>query len=310
MRSKIKIILFLMAFGALTFSNAQEKTSEFEVLGNCNGCKKRIEKAVNAIDGVASANWNKDTKIIQMTYDSDKTSLEDISKAINGVGHDTKFGKASNSAYDALPGCCQYEREGTENTEASTAKTVASFNFEVSGNCGMCKKRIEKAAKAVSGVTNATWDKESKVINIDVSDATITKKQVSKAIAAVGHDTEFNKADVTVYNDLPGCCQYDRGDVSQVVASNAVASYSFSVSGKCGMCKKRIEKAAKSVAGVTSAVWDKESKIVTIDVSDASTTETMVSDAIIAVGHDTKFSKAKLETYENLPGCCHYNRVQ
>tara|TARA_R110000868_G_scaffold212443_3_gene462367 strand:- start:378 stop:977 length:600 start_codon:yes stop_codon:yes gene_type:complete len=182
--------------------------------------------------------------------------------------------------------------------------------FKVMGNCNGCKKRIEKTALTVDGVSSVNWDKETKMIQVSMAEQ-VSIVDVATAIEAIGHDTEFNKADVTVYNDLPGCCQYDRGDdASEVAASNAVASFSFSVSGKCGMCKKRIEKAAKSVAGVTSAVWGKESKIITIGVSDASTTEAMVSDAIIAVGHDTKFSKAKLETYENLPGCCHYDRVQ
>lgn len=203
-------MLLVLAIGATTLVNAQEKTSEFEVLGNCNGCKKRIEKAANSIDGVASANWNKDTKMIQLTYDSDMASLEDVSKAINNVGHDTKFGKASDSAYEDLPGCCQYDREGEESMEASTAKTVASFNFQVSGNCGMCKKRIEKAATAVPGVASAIWDKENKIIDIEISDDSATKEQVSKAIAAAGHDTEFDKAEASEYDDLPGCCQYDR----------------------------------------------------------------------------------------------------
>ncbi|WP_445737185.1 heavy-metal-associated domain-containing protein [Mariniflexile sp.] len=313
MRIKVKIMLFLMAFAAVTLSNAQEKTSEFEVLGNCNACKKRIEKAVNAIDGVASANWNKDTKIIQLTYDSGKTSLEDISKAINGVGHDTKFGKASDSTYDALPGCCQYDRAGTENMEASTANTAASFNFNVSGNCGMCKKRIEKAAKTVPGVTNATWDKETKIINVEVSNASSTTKQmVSKAIAEVGHDTELDKAETAVYDGLPGCCKYDREVTKNLEASTAktVASFNFKVYGKCGMCKKRIEKAAKAVPGVTNAIWDKESKVVAIEVSDASTTKDNVSKAIAAVGHDTEFNKAETADYDSLPGCCKYDRIQ
>ncbi|SNZ01347.1 heavy-metal-associated domain-containing protein [Flagellimonas pacifica] len=203
-------MLLVLAFGAVTFVNAQEKSSEFEVLGNCNGCKKRIEKAANAVAGVSKATWNKDTKIIDVAYNSDETSLEDISKAINKVGHDTKFGKASDSAYDALPGCCQYDREAPDNSEASKEDTVASFSFLVSGNCGMCKKRIEKAAKTVPGVVNAIWDKESKIISVDVSDKAVAKNVVSKAIAGVGHDTEFDKAEASVYGDLPGCCQYDR----------------------------------------------------------------------------------------------------
>ena len=167
---------------AVSVGNAQEKSSEFEVLGNCNGCKKRIEKAANSIDGVASATWNKETKVIEVAYDSEKTSLEDISKAINEVGHDTKFGKASDSAYDALPGCCQYDREGPDNAKASKEEAVASFSFMVSGNCGMCKKRIEKASKGVTGVIEANWDKETKVVNIKVSDESTTRDMVSEAM--------------------------------------------------------------------------------------------------------------------------------
>ena len=103
MKKQVKNFMLLMfTLCAVSLGNAQEKSTEFEVLGNCNGCKKRIEKAANSIEGVASASWNKDSKIIEVAYDSEKTSLEDISKAINEVGHDTKFGKASDSAYDAF----------------------------------------------------------------------------------------------------------------------------------------------------------------------------------------------------------------
>lgn len=210
MKKQVKnFVSLVLVFCTVSLLNAQEKSSEFEVLGNCNGCKKRIEKAANSVKGVISATWNKDTKIIELTYDSEKTSLEEVSKAINQVGYDTKFGKASDSTYDALPGCCQYDRE-TDVDKASTESMAASFDFKVSGNCGMCKKRIEKAAKAVFGVLNATWDKETKVINIAVSDEAVTKDEVSKAIATVGHDTEFHKAEASVYEELPGCCQYDR----------------------------------------------------------------------------------------------------
>ncbi|PRX56146.1 heavy-metal-associated domain-containing protein [Flagellimonas meridianipacifica] len=210
MKKQVKsFVSLVMVLCAVFLSNAQEKSSEFEVLGNCNGCKKRIEKAANSLEGVASATWNKDTKILQVAYDSNKTSLEEVSKAINEVGHDTKFGRASDGAYDALPGCCQYDRK-SDSSSVSTETAVASFDFQVLGNCGMCKKRIEKAARAVPGVTSAEWNKETKMVNIDVSDKAVSKDKVSEAIAAIGHDTEFHRAEVSTYDDLPGCCQYDR----------------------------------------------------------------------------------------------------
>ena len=34
--------------------------------------------------------------------------------------------------------------------------------------------------------------------------------EVSESIAKAGHDTKYSKAGEDVYNNLPGCCQYDR----------------------------------------------------------------------------------------------------
>ncbi|HLU85233.1 MAG TPA: cation transporter [Vicingaceae bacterium] len=85
----------------------------------------------------------------------------------------------------------------------------------VYGNCGMCKKRIEKAALSVDGVKEVNWDVETKVLSVKFSDITFGEHNysintVSEKIAAAGHDTQFNKASEDVYNALPGCCQYER----------------------------------------------------------------------------------------------------
>ncbi|MEE4285344.1 MAG: cation transporter [Mariniphaga sp.] len=82
--------------------------------------------------------------------------------------------------------------------------------FKVYGNCGMCESRIEKAANSVDGVSAADWDKKSKMIEVKFDDSKTSVDVVHKAIAKVGHDTEMHKAKDSVYNDLPGCCKYDR----------------------------------------------------------------------------------------------------
>ena len=82
--------------------------------------------------------------------------------------------------------------------------------FKVSGNCGMCEKRIEKAANAVEGVTSADWDKKTKMIQVVFDESETDVDRVQKAIAKVGHDTPKHKASDEVYSELPGCCQYDR----------------------------------------------------------------------------------------------------
>lgn len=86
------------------------KTDSFKVYGNCNMCKKRIEKAAT-VDGVSKALWNVDTKVMTITYDGAKTSNEAVQKKIAAAGHDTEKQKADDKIYGQLPGCCQYDRK-------------------------------------------------------------------------------------------------------------------------------------------------------------------------------------------------------
>lgn len=83
-----------------------------------------------------------------------------------------------------------------------------SATFAVSGNCGMCKSRIEKAAKE-AGATEASWNVESKQLSITLP-ANVTLASIQQKVAAVGHDNAGAKASDEVYNKLHGCCKYDR----------------------------------------------------------------------------------------------------
>ena len=96
------------------------------------------------------------------------------------------------------------------NTFAQTpAKSIASKTetIKVSGNCGMCKDRIEASAK-VNGVTKAEWDKSTKILTLVYNPSVVKSDDIQKKIAGVGHDTEKYKADTKTYNSLPGCCKY------------------------------------------------------------------------------------------------------
>ncbi len=114
---KTKILSFVVMFVFGTFMVfAADKTEKFEVKGNCGMCEKRIEKAALSIDGVLAADWDKETKMIDVKFDSDKVTIHKVHMAIAKAGHDTKLHKANNDVYDKLPGCCKYDRmkEGTE----------------------------------------------------------------------------------------------------------------------------------------------------------------------------------------------------
>ena len=113
----------------------------------------------------------------------------------------------------------------------SFAQSVTEV-FSVSGNCGMCKSRIEAAAKE-AGATQASWDADSKKIKVsfDASATTVTK--IQEKIASVGHDNPGFKASDEVYNKLHGCCKYDRAGADQAMTESCCKD------GKCkdGTCK-------------------------------------------------------------------------
>ncbi len=80
------------------------------------------------------------------------------------------------------------------------------------------------------------------------------------------------------------------------------------VEGSCEMCKARIEKAALSVIGVSTATWDAKDKMLHLNFDAAKTSLSAISKAIAKVGHDTEKDKADSKVYEALPGCCKYRK--
>jgi len=111
------VLVFLALVGFAFSSNAQEKKKsknvkhDIEVRGNCDMCKKRIEKAAFGVKGVKSAEWHADDQTLHVLIDESKTSPLNISQAIAKVGHDTKEVRATNEDFKTLHNCCVYERD-------------------------------------------------------------------------------------------------------------------------------------------------------------------------------------------------------
>ena len=109
MKTKVLSLVALFMLGAVSVF-AGNKTEKIAVKGNCEMCEARIEKAVKAVDGVSKADWDKETKKLEVTFDDTKTNLDKIEVAIAKVGHDTPHHKATTEVYDKLPDCCKYDR--------------------------------------------------------------------------------------------------------------------------------------------------------------------------------------------------------
>lgn len=99
------------------------------------------------------------------------------------------------------------EEKETQSSEKQALKSEHAM-LGVRGACGMCQTRIEKAALSVRGVASAHWDKAKQMLHLQYDPSLTSVGDVSRAIAAVGHDTDMDKAGQAVYDQLPGCCHY------------------------------------------------------------------------------------------------------
>lgn len=92
----------------MTAGGAHEEHAMLNVNGKCEMCKDRIEKAAKEVEGVSFASWEMEKQVLHLNYDPEKTSPDNIAKAVAKAGHDTDKFKADQAAYNALPECCKY----------------------------------------------------------------------------------------------------------------------------------------------------------------------------------------------------------
>jgi len=106
--------LFLLSLTATAQEKKVKKNKkaqyEVTVAGNCDMCKKRIEKAAYSVKGVKKAQFHADHFDVHLVVDENKCSVDDVKKAIAKAGHDTDKYKADEATYEKLHYCCKYER--------------------------------------------------------------------------------------------------------------------------------------------------------------------------------------------------------
>lgn len=85
-------------------------TKKFRVYGNCGMCKNTIEGSLENVEGMVSADWNKENDTIKVVFTPSIITLDQIKQKIADVGYDSDSHRADEATYNALPGCCQYAR--------------------------------------------------------------------------------------------------------------------------------------------------------------------------------------------------------
>ena len=94
----------------------------------------------------------------------------------------------------------------TSNAQIKNAKTQS---VKIYGNCGMCETKIEKAGN-IKKIANVDWNQETQMATLTYDAKKTNQDEILKRIALVGYDSDKFLAPDDVYNNLHGCCQYDR----------------------------------------------------------------------------------------------------
>jgi copper chaperone CopZ len=57
----------------------------------CEGCKTKITRSLNKVDGVSNIDIDLESKLITVTYDSEKATVEQILAAIKKAGYEPEL---------------------------------------------------------------------------------------------------------------------------------------------------------------------------------------------------------------------------
>lgn len=87
-------------------------------------------------------------------------------------------------------------------------------------------------------------------------------------------------------------------------AQKKIETVEIQTSAVCDMCKERIEKQLAFTKGVTAAVLDVESAVVTVSYKASKTNVEEIRKSINLIGYDADESPAIEKAYENLHHCC------
>lgn len=171
--------LFLSNCSAQQISNA--KTVSVKVFGNCGMCEKTIETAA-LVKGVAMANWDSDSKMAQLVFDSTQTTADAILQRIANAGYDSENFHASDEAYNNLHGCCQYDRPekmGSVLPEATLSENKNEATKETE------KKSENQVVHPLEEVYNAYFALKDALVESDVNKTSAHAKKLYDGVNQV-----------------------------------------------------------------------------------------------------------------------------
>jgi mercuric ion binding protein len=208
---RIIIMTMIMSLFAVTTTQAQKNGKQmdaFEVqvdgLG-CPFCAYGLEKKFKEFKGIKKVAIDIETGDFSFQYPSEKAlSMEDVVAQVKKAGYTPNIAKITRA-----DGTIE-NSEAAAVTEVTDGSILTEASVTVAGKCGMCEARILKATSGVVGITEASWNKDTQLLDVRFDEKQTSLDTIQKVIAEAGHDTKPYKTSEAAYADLPGCCKYER----------------------------------------------------------------------------------------------------
>ena len=184
-----KTLVAITVLLSYTVCNAQIKNSVSEkvkIYGSCGMCKTTIEK-VGSLKNTAKVDWNANTQMATLTYDSKKTSQDEILKRIALSGYDSEKFLAPDDVYNNLHGCCQYERVAKVAVKEEN-KTMASTEDH--------SNHANHSEMTLTAIQNENQSKAVFDNYFSVKDALVTSDGTKTAAAAQEFLTAINNVNM------------------------------------------------------------------------------------------------------------------
>ncbi|MCX7904122.1 MAG: heavy metal translocating P-type ATPase [Caloramator sp.] len=138
----------------------------------CAACARAVERASRKVDGVLEANLNFAAEKLYVKYDENKTSIEEIIKAIEKAGY-----------------------------SAEEEKEFKDIRIGIGGmTCASCAKAIEFSVKKLKGVLKAEVNFAAENLYVEYDPSKVRLSQIKEAIKKAGYEP-LSEEDKTIDKD-------------------------------------------------------------------------------------------------------------
>ncbi|MDO3411302.1 heavy metal translocating P-type ATPase [Saccharibacillus sp. CPCC 101409] len=127
----------------------------------CAACANRIEKGLNRLPGIASANVNLALEKASVDYDPKETGLDEIERKIESLGY---------------------------------AAVKESSDFDITGmTCAACSARIEKGLSRMPGILNANVNLALETAHVEYSPGAVEPGDIMRKVQQLGYGAKLKQ---------------------------------------------------------------------------------------------------------------------